>query len=108
MSKFIVLIGGPSTFMGCDKEHDQTWLNFVVPMQLAGTNKLYNLEKGEKLYWLVYEPPYHQRWADDSVLTPAEHKQSDGFWLHSIPKHAADAVVKSCFQLPATYPNDSQ
>ena len=33
--RFIILIGGPTVFMRCDKEHDQTWSNYIVPMQIA-------------------------------------------------------------------------
>jgi len=25
---FIILIGGPGKFQGCDKAHDQTWTNY--------------------------------------------------------------------------------
>lgn len=44
------------------------------------------------MHWVVYEPSYTNRWLDDSVITSAESKQSDGYWLHRIRKDAADSV----------------
>ncbi len=35
MQNFIILIGGPGLFEGCDKAHDQNWSNYIVPLQLA-------------------------------------------------------------------------
>ncbi len=93
MSKnFIILIGGPSRFQSCDKQHDQTWLNYVVPPQIAAQKRDYTLEPGEKVHWCVYMPPYEFRWYDDSTITKEESRQSDGAWLHSIRKKAADKV----------------
>jgi len=93
MSRFIILIGGPSKFLGCDKEHDQTWNNFIVPMQLAGQRNLYARGTDEQIVWLVHEPSYQFRWSDDSVIDATEQKQDDGYWLHSNRKKAADTVV---------------
>ena len=91
-TNFIILIGGPGLFLGCDKAHDQTWLNYLVPMQLAAKRDLYNKGANEKVHWVVYEPSYKNRWKDDSVITKAEKKQDDGYNLHSIRKTAADKV----------------
>ena len=93
MSHFVILIGGPGLFEGCDKAHDQTWLNYVVPMQLAAQKNLYKKTTGETVHWVVYEPPYRNRWNDDSVITAAEKKESDGYNLHSIRKAAADKIL---------------
>lgn len=92
--RFIVLVGGPAVFMGCDKEHDQTWSNYIVPMQIAAQKGFYHRKRNETVYWVVYEPPYVGRWHDDSVITAAEKKQDDGCHLHSIRKAAADKVKK--------------
>lgn len=69
--RFIILIGGPCVFKACDKEHDQTWSNYIVPLQLAAQKGFYE----RRIYWLVYEPPYRSRWLDDSVITEEEQKQ---------------------------------
>ncbi len=90
---FIILIGGPGLFDGKDKAHDQTWLNYVVPMQLAASKNLYQKAAHETVHWVVYEPAYQARWKDDSVITPAEKREDDGYNLHSIRKQAADAVL---------------
>ncbi len=92
--RFIILIGGPAVFKGCDKEHDQTWSNYVVPMQIAAQKGFYNQKRNETIYWVVYEPPYVGRWQDDSVITVAEKKEDDGYHLHSIRQAAADKVKK--------------
>jgi hypothetical protein len=92
--RFIILIGGPARFMGCDKEHDQTWNNYIVPMQIAAEKGFYHRQQNEIICWLVYEPPYIGRWQDDSVITAEEKKQDDGYHLHSIRKAAADKVKK--------------
>jgi hypothetical protein len=61
-------------------------------MQLAASRDLYKKEATETVHWVVYEPSYRDRWLDDSVITKAEAKQSDGYWLHSIRKGATDNV----------------
>jgi len=35
MLNFVMLVGGPGLFKGCDKAHHLTWLNYIVPLQLA-------------------------------------------------------------------------
>lgn len=95
MRHFIILIGGPSCFQSCDKLHDQTWSNYLVPPQLAIMRNEYNKAPDEKIYWAVYMNPYEFRWEDDSVITKDEKKQSDGAWLHSIRKKAAMKVKHS-------------
>jgi len=93
VKNFVILIGGPGLFKGCDKAHDQTWLNYIVPLQLAAQRNLYNLGENEQVHWVVYEPPYAARWRNDSIITKAEEKQDDGYNLHSIRKRAADKVL---------------
>jgi hypothetical protein len=63
-----------------------------VPLQLAASRDLYKKDANETVHWVVYEPSYRDRWLDDSVITKAEAKQSDGYWLHSNRKQAADKV----------------
>jgi hypothetical protein len=94
MRHFIILIGGPATFQSCDKQHDQVWRNYIVPPQLAAERDLYRKSPDEKIHWVVYEQPYELRWNDDSVITPAEKRQCDGAWLHSVRKEAADGVLR--------------
>ncbi|MDH5181494.1 MAG: hypothetical protein OEZ39_12370 [Gammaproteobacteria bacterium] len=89
---FIILLGGPGLFLGCDKAHDQTWRNYLVPIQLAAQRNLYKRQSGEQIHLLVYEPPYKARWTDDSVIDRTELKQDDGYWLHSNRKKDADNI----------------
>ncbi|MCI0505833.1 MAG: hypothetical protein L0Z73_06940 [Gammaproteobacteria bacterium] len=63
-----------------------------MPLQLAAQRDLYSKAADETVHWVVYEPPYKNRWLDDSVITKAEAKQSDGYWLHSVRKKAANKV----------------
>lgn len=91
-TNFIILIGGPGLFKGCDRKHDQVWRNYLVLMQLAAKRDLYNKSPNEKVHWVVYEPPYKNRWNDDSVITKNEKKESDSYGLHSIRKSAADRI----------------
>ena len=93
MGNFIILIGGPGLFKGCDKAHDQSWTNYIVPLQLAATKNLYNKQPGETVHWLLYEPPYKNRWLDDSVISKKEKNEVDGYHLHSIRKAAADKIL---------------
>lgn len=93
MGNFVILIGGPGLFKACDKNHDQTWTNYIVPLQLAAQRNLYKKQPSEIVHWVVYEPPYRNRWADDSVITKKEKKQSDGAHLNSIRKAAADKIL---------------
>jgi hypothetical protein len=57
---------------------------------------LYAKEANETVHWFVFEPPYMNRWADDSIITTYEHVEK--FFvdaeLHGLRKTAADAVVK--------------
>ncbi len=93
MGNFVILIGGPGLFKGCDKAHDQNWTNYIVPLQLAAQRNLYNRQSGETVHWVLYEPPYRKRWLDDSVITKQEKQESDGYHLHSVRKTAADRVL---------------
>ena len=61
--------GGPGLFKGCDKAHDQSWTNYIVPLQLAAQKNLYKKQPDEVVHWVLYEPPYKKRWQDDSVIT---------------------------------------
>lgn len=93
MANFVILIGGPGLFKGCDKAHDQTWTNYIVPLQLAAQKNLYKKQSGEVFHWVLYEPPYRRRWQDDSIITKKEKKEVDGYHLHSIRKAAADKII---------------
>lgn len=95
MLNFIILIGGPGLFVECDKEHDQSWRNYFVPMQLAARDDLYKKMADESVHWVVYEPAYRERWGDDSIITPAEKKQDDGKNLHTIRLAAANKILKT-------------
>lgn len=104
---FVILIGGPGLYFACDPAHDKTWSNYVVPMQLAAQNKLYQLDK-ERVHWLVFAPAYRKRWNDDINITPSEKKEYGVFgkdrysgewdwykadtWLHHHRKQTAEAV----------------
>ena len=64
-TNFIILIGGPGTFEPCDREHDQTWSNYITPIQVATQEKQLEQTKGEQIQWWVYAPAYRERWSDD-------------------------------------------
>jgi hypothetical protein len=72
-TNFVVLIGGPGTFEPCDRIHDQTWSNYVVPIQIATKEAQIDRAPGEVMHWWVYAPAYRDRWADDvsDVQNPA-------------------------------------
>lgn len=94
MANFIILIGGPGTFESCDPAHDKIWLNYSYPVQIAAEKNLY--QRGtDKVYWVVYEPAYRNRWLDDSEVTFLETAREvfSGRALHNIRKKAADDVV---------------
>jgi len=67
---FVVLLGGPGTYKGCDPAHDQTWSNYLVPIQIATRDKLLNQDHNEIIHWFVYEPAYIDTWKDDSSSPP--------------------------------------
>jgi hypothetical protein len=67
-SVFIVLIGGPGKFAPCDREHDETWTNYIVPIQVATQSDQLDLAPGEALQWWVYAPAYRERWEDDTTV----------------------------------------
>jgi hypothetical protein len=94
MYNFVILIGGPGLFKGCDKAHDQNWANYIVPLQLAAQRNLYNKQADELVHWVLYEPPYRNRWIDDSLITKEESQQIDGYHLHSIRKRATDKILE--------------
>jgi hypothetical protein len=62
---FIILVGGPGTFESCDRAHDQTWKNYIVPIQVAVQNKQLAATAAETMQWWVYAPAYSERWTDD-------------------------------------------
>lgn len=65
-TNFIILIGGPGKFAKCDPhQHDTVWTNYIVPIQLATSDKELNLDKNESVQWWVYGPAYQERWDDD-------------------------------------------
>lgn len=93
---FVILIGGPGRFIDCDPRHDKTWLNYIVPIQLAAEKDLYGKEPNEKVHWFVFEPAYLNRWTDDSEITLYE-RVTGGLVddeLHSLRKKAAEKVIK--------------
>ena len=97
MSKnFVILIGGPVIYHEDDPSHDKTWVNYIALMQNAARQGLYNLEVNEQVHWVVFEPPYRTRWADDSEYTNWEWI-SKGFQddeLHATRLEHADKVKK--------------
>ena len=92
---FVILIGGPGLFVDCDPRHDKTWLNYIAPIQMAADNDLYSREVNEKIHWFVFEPPYFNRWLDDSDITTYE--RIEKFFidaeLHGLRKKAANKVI---------------
>jgi len=66
---FVILIGGPGTFEACDREHDQTWSNYIVPIQVATQKKQLDVAPNEQVHWWVYGPAYRDRWKDDVADT---------------------------------------
>ncbi|MDH5179425.1 MAG: hypothetical protein OEZ39_15265 [Gammaproteobacteria bacterium] len=93
---FIVLIGGPGLYASCDPAHDKSWKNYVVPMQIAAQKNLWKKQSGEIIHWFVYEPPYKNRWDDDSEITLSEWPAAKLYDtpLHNTRKAAADAITK--------------
>jgi hypothetical protein len=61
---FVILIGGPGKVAACDAEHDQTWKNYIAPIQVEMNHKI--SLPGERVQWWVYAPAYRERWLDDS------------------------------------------
>lgn len=55
MRNFIILIGGPSRFQSCDKNHDQTWNNYLVPPQLASMNNSFKRAADENPLGRLFE-----------------------------------------------------
>ena len=94
---FVILIGGPGLFIDCDPKHDKTWKNYVVPMQMAALKNLYKKLPNETVHWFVFEPPYINRWDDDSVITGYESVEKFFFdhELHGLRKKAADKIIKA-------------
>ena len=91
---FVVLIGGPGTFEPCDRVHDQTWSNYVVPIQVATTQKQLDRSPGEVLHWWVYAPAYRERW-DDDVTDTKNPALERGSQLIDPRKKALDRVKAS-------------
>lgn len=57
----VILSGGPGTFDPRDKDHDQSWANYVTAPQLSGFPRHGNSD----VFWIIYRPAYVERWADD-------------------------------------------
>lgn len=93
-TNFVVLIGGPGTFEPCDRVHDQTWSNYVVPIQIAMKDKQLNQAAGEKVHWWVYAPAYRERWDDDVADVKNPKLDRGGNLLDSRQKNI-DKVKKS-------------
>ncbi len=92
---FVILIGGPGLFIDCDPKHDKTWLNYIEPIRKAADDDLYGKAADETVHWFVFEPPYMNRWTDDSEITFYEgvEKFFQDAELHGVRKQAADAVA---------------
>ena len=109
---FVILIGGPGKYFACDKAHDKSWSNYIVPMQIAAQKNLYQLD-GETVHWVVFAPPYRSRWSDDIQITPSEKKEYGLFgiergatgwkayelhksdnWLHQHRQNTAESVLQ--------------
>lgn len=88
---FVILIGGPGKFVPCDRKHDLTWKNYIVPIQLE-TQKL--VGKGETIHWWVYGPAYKERWEDDVAYVSAPKPVKPGENLFDSRKAAVDAIRK--------------
>lgn len=56
---------------------------------------LYKKLPTETIHWFVFEPPYRNRWDDDSVITPYEKVEKFFFdrELHGVRKEAADKIT---------------
>ncbi len=93
-SVFIVLIGGPGTFAPCDREHDETWTNYIVPIQIATKSDQLDLAPGEALQWWVYAPAYRERWDDDTTVVK-DPKLDKGRNLIESRQKAIDKVTSS-------------
>lgn len=90
---FVILLGGPGTYLGCDTEHDKSWKNYIVLIQLAAQQNLYKRQANEKIHLVVFEPAYKARWDDDYVITDAELKgRANKNGLHKLRKKAADKI----------------
>jgi hypothetical protein len=92
-TNFIVLIGGPGTFESCDREHDQTWTNYIVPIQVATEKKQLDIGANEVLHWWVYGPAYDERWVDDVADTSDPKAPNRGQNLIDSRKKAVDSVI---------------
>lgn len=62
---FVIVSGGPGLFYGPDKEHDQSWSNYVDNILLLANAGKFPGKPYEKVVWLVYRQAYEDRWADD-------------------------------------------
>ena len=92
---FVILLGGPGVYLGCDTSHDQSWKNYIVFIQLVAQQNLYKKQPNEKIHLLVYEPAYKGRWDDDFVITNAElNGTANPNGLHHARKKAADKIKK--------------
>jgi len=60
---FLIISGGPGTYNPEDEAHDQSWSNYVDP-PLLRSRVVAQMPTGD-IRWLVYEPAYQARWADD-------------------------------------------
>ena len=93
-SVFIVLIGGPGKFAPCDREHDETWTNYIVPIQVATKADQLDLAPGETLQWWVYAPAYRERWEDDTAVV-SDPKVDKGRYLVESRQKAINKVTSS-------------
>ena len=91
-TNFVILIGGPGKFVACDRAHDQTWKNYVVPIQLATSKNLLAVGKGETIHWWVYGPAYTERWEDDVAYVSTPKPVKPGENLFDSRKQAINAI----------------
>jgi hypothetical protein len=84
---FIILIGGPGKIASCDPAHDQTWKNYIAPIQVA-VRKEKIVAPGERLHWWVYAPAYRERWDDDSKARATQTQRKEVAAIRAL--HAND------------------
>jgi hypothetical protein len=92
--RFIVLIGGPGKFEACDREHDQTWSNYIVPIQVATKDRQLELTADEDVQWWIYAPAYRERWTDDVAAVKSSSLDRGRHLLDSRQK-SVDKVTSS-------------
>ena len=62
---FIILIGGPGLYKGCDPAHDKAWNSYWNPVRILANAGLLPKKDKEHMYWFIYTPAYKRRFKDD-------------------------------------------